>query len=190
VERAVHGFGRASAASGCHGLFAQTDRRGTRRWIELGRFYKRRTIMPTKMMRILFVGKPSPHTEVVLGRLTRKNLASEVVETLREARELIPRSQFDVVLAPEDLPDGGGYELADPVARRSCTLLIAISLSETWLWLPVVERGARVIGDRAVPADLLEPELEELLSERDCENSHAVHRGTPQGRPNAESRNW
>jgi DNA-binding NtrC family response regulator len=137
--------------------------------------------MPTKVMRILFVGKPSPHTEVILGRLRRKNFASEVVETLREARELLPCSQFDVVLAAEDLPDGHGYELADPVARRACTLLIAISLSETWLWLPVVERGARVIGERAFLADLLEPELAELLSERDRENSRAVHGETSQG---------
>jgi len=149
--------------------------------IELGRFYKRRGTLPTKVNRILFVGKPSPHTEVVLGRLTRQNLASEVVETLREARELIPRSHFDVVMAAEDLPDGHGYELTDPVARRSCSLFIAISLSETWLWLPVVERGARVIGERAIPADSLEPELEELLSERSRENSRAVHRGASQG---------
>ena len=144
--------------------------------------------MTTRMTRILFVGKPSPHAEVVLGRLTRKNLASEVVQTLREARELIPRSQFDVVLAPEDLPDGHGYELTDSVARRSCTLLIAISLSETWLWLPVVERGARVIGERAIPADLLEPELEELLSERAREHSRAVHRGTSQGHERRSSK--
>jgi DNA-binding NtrC family response regulator len=144
--------------------------------------------MTTKVTRILFVGKPSPHAEVVLGRLARKNLASEVVRTLGEARELIPRSQFDVVLAPEDLPDGHGYELTDPVARRSCTLLIAISLSETWLWLPVVERGARVIGERAIPADLLEPELEELLSERARENSRAVHRGASQGHERRSSK--
>jgi DNA-binding NtrC family response regulator len=137
--------------------------------------------MPAEMMRILFVGKPSLHTEAVLGRLRRKNFASDVVETLREARELLPCSQFDVVLAPEDLPDGRGYELTDPVARRACTLLIAISLSETWLWLPVVERGARVIGERAFPADLLEPELEELLSERARENSRAVRRGRSPG---------
>src|SRR3984893_18367992 len=134
--------------------------------------------MPTKVMRILFVGKPSPHTEAVLGRLRRKNFASDVVETLREARELLPCDQLDVVLAPEYLPDGRGYELTDPVARRSCTLLVAISLSETWLWLPVVERGARVIGERAFPADLLEPELEELLSQRARENSRAVYGGT------------
>jgi DNA-binding NtrC family response regulator len=134
--------------------------------------------MPGKMMRILFVGKPSPHTGAVLARLRRKNFESHVVETLREAQELLPTYRFDVVLAPEYLPDGHGYELTDPVARRSCTLLVAISLSETWLWLPVVERGERVIGDRAVPADLLEPELEELLSERARENSRAVRRGT------------
>jgi hypothetical protein len=134
--------------------------------------------MPAEMMRILFVGKPSLHTEAVLGRLTRKNFASDVVETLREARELLACDQLDVVLAPEYLPDGRGYELTDPVARRSCTLLVAISLSETWLWLPVVERGARVIGERAVPADLLEPELEELLSRRARENSRAVYCGT------------
>jgi DNA-binding response OmpR family regulator len=137
--------------------------------------------MPATIMRILFVGKPSPHTDAVLGRLRRKNFASDVVDTLREARELLRCHQFDVVLACEYLPDGRGYELTDPVARRSCTLLIAISLSETWLWLPVVERGARVIGERAFPADLLEPELEELLSERDRENSRAVHGGTSQG---------
>jgi DNA-binding response OmpR family regulator len=137
--------------------------------------------MPATIMRILFVGKPSPHTDAVLGRLRRKNFASDVVDTLREARELLRCHQFDVVLACEYLPDGRGYELTDPVARRSCTLLIAISLSETWLWLPVVESGARVIGERAVHSDLLEPELERLFSERARENPRAVHRETSLG---------
>jgi DNA-binding NtrC family response regulator len=137
--------------------------------------------MPVTTMRILVVGKSSQHTAAVLARLRRKSFGSHVAETLREAQELLATFQFDVVLAPEYLPDGRGYELTDAVVRRSNTLLIAISLSESCLWLPAVERGARVLGERAVPAEFLEQELEAVLAERARENSRAVRRRTPVG---------
>jgi DNA-binding NtrC family response regulator len=134
--------------------------------------------MSVTAMRILAVGKSSQHTAAVLARLRRKSFGSHVVETLHEARELLATFQFDVVLAPEYLPDGRGYELTDPVVRRSNTLLIAISLSESCLWLPAVERGVRVLGERALPADFLEQELEAVLAERARENSRPVRRRT------------
>ena len=137
--------------------------------------------MPATTMRILVVGRTSQHTAAVLARLRRKSFGSHVAETLREAQDLLATFQFDVVLAPEHLPDGRGYELTDAVVRRSNTLLIAISLSETCLWLPAVERGVRVLGERAVPADFLEQELEAVLSERARENSRAVRRHTSVG---------
>jgi DNA-binding NtrC family response regulator len=135
--------------------------------------------MPTTTMRILSVGKPSPHTAAILARLRRKGFGSRLVETVREARELLATLEFDVVLAPEHLPDGRGYDLAGAVARRSCSLLIAISLSETCLWLPVVERGATVLGECAVAADFVEPELEQLLAERNREKFRAVRQTSP-----------
>jgi DNA-binding NtrC family response regulator len=137
--------------------------------------------MPATTMRILFVGKPSPHTAAILARLSRKGFGSRLVETIREARELLATFPFDVVLTPEQLPDGRGYDLTDAVARHSCTLLIAISLSETCLWLPIVEDGATALGERAVSTDLLEPELEELIKEHAREDSRAVHRRSPPG---------
>jgi hypothetical protein len=68
------------------------------------------------------------------------------------------------VLAEEHLPDGRGYDLAESVERLATTLLVSVALSESCLWLPVVERGERSLGRRALNPRMLELELETLLS--------------------------
>ena len=86
----------------------------------------------------------------MLARLTNRGFGSRTVETLREARDLLGTFRWDVVLAAESLVDGRGYDLTEIVARRSGTLLVGVPLSESCLWLPVVERGALVLGRRAL----------------------------------------
>jgi DNA-binding NtrC family response regulator len=181
VEHAVRGFDRVSASLRLSSAFRANGLPPAIAIARVERFPHTRLAMPVTTMHILFVGKPSPHTAAILARLGRKGFASRLVETICEARERLATFPFDVVLAPEHLPDGRGYDLTDAVARHSSTLLIAISLSETCLWLPVVERGATILGERAVTADLLEPELEELFKERARENSRALRRRTSPG---------
>ncbi len=119
--------------------------------------------MPATAMRILITGTPAPGTNAMLARLTARGFGSRSVETIRAAQDLLETFRFDVVLAAESLADGRGYDLADIVARRGGTLLVGVALSETCLWLPVVERGALVLGRRALNARALEVELDLVL---------------------------
>lgn len=99
--------------------------------------------MPALGMRILVVGKPSRGTQSILSRLANCGWGSQTAETLREAAALADTFRFDMVLAAESLPDGRAYAMTQLIARRSGTLLVAVALSESCLWLPVVERAQR-----------------------------------------------
>jgi hypothetical protein len=71
--------------------------------------------------------------------------------------------KFEIVLAAENLPDGQGYDLSEIVAQRARSLLVAVALSASVLWLPVVLQGSRVLGQRALNDNMLEAEVETLL---------------------------
>jgi hypothetical protein len=116
----------------------------------------------------------------MLARLSDRGFRSRTVETLRAARDLLGTFRFDVVLAAESVADGRGYDLAEIVARRSGTLLVGVALSESWLWLPVVERGALVLGRRALNPRALEVELDLVL---DLRVLSAHKRNIPGARP-------
>ena len=120
-------------------------------------------------MRILVVGKPSRGTQAILSRLASTGWGSRIVGTLREAEVLVNTFRFDLVLAAESLPDGTAYAMTGMIARRRGTLLVAIALSESCLWLPVVDSGARVLGTRALNPEQLEQEAEKILRARDQE---------------------
>jgi DNA-binding response OmpR family regulator len=114
-------------------------------------------------MRILVVGTPSRGTQAILARLASCGWGARTVETLREAEVLVSTFRFDMVLATESLPDGRAYSMTQMIARRSGTLIVAIALSESCLWLPVVEQGRRVLGTRALNPEQLEREAEKIL---------------------------
>jgi len=118
-------------------------------------------------MRILVVGKPSRGTQAILSRLANMGWGSRTVETLRDAEVLVNTFRFDIVLAAEALPDGTAYEMTGMIARRGGTLLVAIALSESCLWLPTVESGTKVLGTRALNPEQLEQEAEKILRPSD-----------------------
>ena len=122
-------------------------------------------------MRILVIGRPLASTTGTLKRLALRGWGSHCVRTLLEARELLETFQFDVVLALETLPDGRGYDISGAVIDLSGTLLVGVPLSESLLWLAVVDRGSRVLGKRALHTASLETELETRLSALAIENS-------------------
>ncbi len=109
--------------------------------------------------RILTVGLSAP-ANTVLERLARKGWQSHVVQTLQDAEAAVRSGSFRVILATEVLADGSGYELVESVAGSGGTLLIAITLSEGYLWLPVVESGTRTLGDCGLDPQMLELEIE------------------------------
>lgn len=123
--------------------------------------------MPACVMRILVVGAPLPSTVSSLRHLTARGWGSRCVPTVQEAVDLLATFHFDLVLARETLPDGRGYDIAGRIARQSGTLLVGVSLSEGCLWLPVIERGAKVLGTRAIHSARLESEMEVLLGTRE-----------------------
>jgi len=111
---------------------------------------------------VLVVGESSIFQEGSV-RQSSFNVANCVaVETIREAEKELEAMNGGVVLAAEVLPDGRAYELMPAVEKDGGSLLVAVALSESNLWLPVVDLGKRVLGSRALNSQLLELELERL----------------------------
>jgi len=130
--------------------------------------------MPNVSICILSVGPSSPHTNAVLARLLQRGFGFHSVDTSEEAASVLQTFHFDVVLAPEHLPDGSGYDLAARVAAQSGSLVVSVQLSETCLWLPVVLAGSKVLGQRALNVTTLEWDLEEILKLRDVNHERAA----------------
>ena len=140
--------------------------------------------MPSTSTRILVVGGPLGMSTLLSGVASR-GWESLVVKTADEARRLLRTSQFHIVFARETLPDGRGYDLRDSVARVSGTLLIGVTLSESCLWLPVLERGRNVFGKRALNGDSFDSELGAFLGGSLCDNvlPIAAHSAPASSRP-------
>lgn len=130
--------------------------------------------MPVITIRILVAGTPSANTGALLTRLAKRGWGARTVATIQQARQQLEGFAFDVTLASETLPDGLGYELAADVVRRGATLFVGVALSESVLWLPVIERGTRVLGTRGIHPQALLQEMESLLRARDREQGHRM----------------
>ena len=129
--------------------------------------------MSAATMRILFAGTPGTVTSETLARLAARGLGAYRVEKLREARELLQTFRLDVALASESLADGRGYALSEAMKRHSGSLIVSVALSESCLWLPVIERGVSVLGKRAFGPAMLESEIDRLLGFRLAEERNA-----------------
>jgi hypothetical protein len=119
--------------------------------------------MPVLFLEILIVGNTtSSGTSKLVFSLAQRGYRSRHVDTVAEAQSVLEASRFGVVLATETLPDGRGYDLSNLVASQSGYLFVGVLLSET-LWLPVVERGSLVLGQRALNASVFESEVDIAL---------------------------
>jgi DNA-binding response OmpR family regulator len=118
--------------------------------------------------RILVVGPILASTRASLAHLEEHGWGFQPAETLGEAFSLLPRLQYDVVLACENLADGRAYELIPEVKQRKASLLVWISLSRNCMWLPVVENGERTLGARGLNSGMLVAEIKSLLTTRDA----------------------
>src|SRR5271165_1606742 len=128
--------------------------------------------MSAAAVRILVVGTSTASTESTLKALARSGWESHSVKTVREADAVLRTIRFLLTLASEKLPDGTGYDLASLVARQAGNLFISVPLSETCLWLPAVENGARSLGERALNPLMLKTEAESIL--RSCDTANAA----------------
>jgi hypothetical protein len=129
--------------------------------------------MPTGAVRILVVGPLTSGTSEMSQRLERHGWATHSVATLRDARVVLQTIRFPLVLVAEKLEDGTGYELTEWAAKQELTLFVGLQLTETLLWLPVVECGRRSLGSRALNPVMLEGEIERTLAGLDMERAAA-----------------
>jgi hypothetical protein len=125
--------------------------------------------MSAAAVRILVVGNSTTSTASTLKDLARSGWDSHSVETVREAGEVLRTIRFQLTLAADKLSDGTGYELVTLIARQLGNLFISVSLSETCLWLPAVEKGMRSLGQRALNPLTLATEAEMIL--RGCDTA-------------------
>jgi DNA-binding NtrC family response regulator len=123
--------------------------------------------MPASAVRILVVGSLTDATNDMSQRLERHGWATHAVASLRDAHIVLQTIRFPLVLAAEKLGDGTGYELTDWATKHELTLIVGLQLTETLLWLPVVEAGRRSLGSRALNPIMLEGEIEQMLAEMD-----------------------
>ncbi len=134
--------------------------------------------MSVTAIRILAIGTSQLGLNAILKRLASRGWGAHAVRTIREARDSLKTFHFDIVLAAEALPDGRGYDVSEIVAQQSITLLVGIALSESCLWLPVIEWGVKVLGDHALNADALEAELEIFLGVGARERAIEIAKGS------------
>jgi DNA-binding NtrC family response regulator len=130
--------------------------------------------MPASAVRILVVGPLAEATGEMSQRLERHGWATHMVSTLREAQIVLQTIRFPLVLAAEKLDDGTGYELTKWATQQELTLMVGLQLTDTLLWLPVVEAGERSLGSRALNPVMLEGEIEKLLSSIDETRAHGA----------------
>ena len=121
-------------------------------------------------MRILAIGDVVPSTRDILRRFSERGWGARYVPSVRDAKDLLHTYDFDVSLSAEALPDGRGYDVGELIAQHARSLFVGVALSETCLWLPVICRGAHVLGKRALNPEMLEAELLGLLSASAREN--------------------
>jgi len=115
-------------------------------------------------VRILVVGHTSASTLATLQRLEQEGWSSHRVDTIVEAEGALKIIRFDVILAEENIGADSGYDLIKSVLELRGTLIVSVALSEATLWLPVVQRGKRTLGDRALNASMLQLEVLEALT--------------------------
>jgi DNA-binding response OmpR family regulator len=123
--------------------------------------------MPASAVRILIIGPLAEATGEMSQRLERRGWATHAVATLREAQIVLRTIRFPLVLASEKLDDGTGYELTKWATEQELTLMVGLQLTDTLLWLPVVEAGERSLGSRALNPIMLEGEIENLMTRTD-----------------------
>ena len=129
--------------------------------------------MSASAVRILVVGPLTNATSDMSHRLERHGWSTHAVASLREAHIVLQTIRFPLVLAAEKMGDGTGYELTDWAAKHELTLFVGLQLTETLLWLPVVEAGRRSLGSRALNPVMLESEIERMLAEIDLARANA-----------------
>src|ERR1700674_3338784 len=138
--------------------------------------------MPTISKRLLTVGLVEAEVSAGLERMKRGGWELLAVQNLREAEKALETGDFGVELAAKDLADGSGYDLQGGVMRNGGSLFVAVTLSESYLWVPVVERGSKTPGKCALEPRSLESELGKYACAYGVQSISSVPAGHARGR--------
>jgi hypothetical protein len=138
--------------------------------------------MSTISKTFLTVGLFAAEVSAALERMKREGWECHAVENLQEAKKALETGDFGLALAAKDLADGSGYDLQGGVMRNGGSLFVAVTLSENYLWVPVVERGSKTPGECALEPRSLESELGKYACAYGVQSISSVPAGHTRGR--------
>jgi CheY-like chemotaxis protein len=95
---------------------------------------------------VLLVGQTSRSSSQLTNWLYKQGCRCHFATSCQEARNLISRRQFDLVLSQYQLPDRTAFPLLDWLAGSPATLFLSTAVENGCLWLPMLERDERCIG--------------------------------------------
>jgi CheY-like chemotaxis protein len=95
---------------------------------------------------VLLIGETARSSLQLMDWLDTRGCQCHFAMSYGEARDLISRTQFDLVLSQYQLPDRTAFPLLDCLAGSSATLLLSKAVEDGSLWLPMLEHGERCVG--------------------------------------------
>ena len=95
---------------------------------------------------VLLVGKNMSGAFRLLEWLQRLGSEYHITASYQEARILLEKHRFDVVLSETTLPDGNAYRLISALRESPASLLFCLAVEDTYWWLPAVTQGRDCLG--------------------------------------------
>jgi len=95
---------------------------------------------------VLLVGETGRGSLRLLNWLYLRGCRCHFAASFQEARSLISRTQFDLVLSQYQLPDRTAFPLLESLTGSHTTLFLSTSVESGCLWLPMLDRGKRCVG--------------------------------------------
>ena len=95
---------------------------------------------------VLLIGENAKNSSHLLAWLYRKGSSCQFAESYRDACDLIPSTEFDLVLSEYQLPDRTAFPLVDWLEGSSATLFFSTRVEYGSLWLKMLDRGQRCVG--------------------------------------------
>jgi len=119
--------------------------------------------MLAKPIVVLLVNETARNSPHLLEWLHGRGSCCEFAQSYRDACDLISSAQFDLVLSEYQLPDRPAFPLLDWLAGTPATLFFSARVESGFLWLKMLERGERCVGEPVLRSNDLIPALEQVL---------------------------
>jgi CheY-like chemotaxis protein len=123
---------------------------------------------------VLLVGERAINSQQLLRWLEDQGCRCRTVQSCLDACNLVSRTQFNLVLTDYELPDGTAFQLLDRLVGSSTTLFFSARVERGSLWVKMLDRGQRSIGEPVLQSDALTDALTRVLSVRASGKTAAV----------------